>query len=107
MTAIEKKQLKSYLEGSDSQPALNGGYLYIYLDNNLLTIVSIPSPNLMADNSSQSTVENDDEFQDKDGNDYSIIVFSSMYGIDWSLDTYPEDENIIKKISYEVKRNEY
>ncbi|OIP53998.1 MAG: hypothetical protein AUK54_07370 [Helicobacteraceae bacterium CG2_30_36_10] len=107
MTAIEKKQLKSYLEGSDSQPALNGGYLYIYLNNNLLTIVSIPSPNLMADNSSQSTVENDDEFQDKDGNDYSIIVLSSMYGIDWRLDTYPEDENIIKKISYEVKRNEY
>jgi len=107
MTALQIKQLESYLVGSDSQPALNGGYLYIYLNDELLTIVSVPSPNLMAENSSQSTVENCDEFQDKNGNDYSIVVFSSMYGIDWSLDTYPDDENIIRKIRYEVKHNEY
>jgi len=104
---LQKKQLKQYLEGSDSQPALNGGYLYIYLNDELLTIASIPSPNLMVENSSQSTVENYDEFQDKDGNDYLITVFSSMYGIDWSLDTYSDDEDIIKKIRYEVKHNEY
>lgn len=107
MTTIEKKDLKIYLEGSDGQPAINGGYLYIYQDDELLTIASIPSPNLMADNSSQSTVENDEQFQDKDGNEYSIMIFSSMHGIDWVLDIYPKDEDIIKKISYKVKHNEY
>jgi len=107
MTTLQIKNLKKYLEGSDAQPAINGGYLYIYLNDELLTIVSIPSPNLMAENSSQSTVENYDEFQDENENDYSITVFSSMYGIDWSLDSYPNDENIITKIRYEVKYNEY
>ncbi|MEA3523298.1 MAG: hypothetical protein U9R50_10000 [Campylobacterota bacterium] len=101
------KQKKQNIEGSSGQPALNGGYLYIYLEDELLYIVSIPSPNLMGENSSQSTVENYDEFEDTNGNEYSIAVFSSMYDIQWYLYTYPEDEKTVQKIRYEVKYNEY
>ena len=95
------------LESSESLPAIDGGYLYIYKGKELLAIVSIPRPNLLAERSRDSIVENDDYFTDEDGNEYSITIQSSMYGIDWFLTKYPDDENIISQLRYEVKYNEY
>ena len=57
-----KIALSEHVEGSDSSLALAGGYLYIYLGDTLLHIASIPSPYRLADRSTDSVVENVDEF---------------------------------------------
>lgn len=51
--------LSEHLEGKDANVALAGGYLYIYLDDTLLHIASIPSPNLLADRSSEVRLNED------------------------------------------------
>lgn len=104
---IINRQKTTEISGSSSQPGLNGAYLYIYLKEELVTIVSIPSPNVVADNSNQSTVENFDDFTDKYGNNYSITVFSSIYDIYWSIETDTTNNDIINNFRYEVKYNEY
>ena len=102
-----QRNLNMFLQGSEALPAIDGGYLYIHKDKKLLSIVSIPSPNLLAERNRDSIVENDDDFVDEDGNEYSITIQSSMYGIDWFLTNYPDNEDVIKQLSYEVKYNEY
>ncbi|CAN2049205.1 conserved hypothetical protein [Candidatus Magnetomoraceae bacterium gMMP-13] len=100
-------ELEEHLSGANAEIALNGGYLYIYKDDKLLHIASIPSPNLLADNFSQSVVENNEDFNDDNGNEFTIDILSSKVGVDWNLTSYPDDENIIKNIQYKVKLNEY
>jgi len=109
MGILKQRQLEkeSHLQGSSGEPAIDGGYLYVYLDNNLLTIVGIPSPNLVAEKSSDSLVENYEEFTDSDGNNYVISIFSSIYDIYWELNEYPDDDKLINSIRYEVKYNEH
>jgi len=107
---ILKNKMMEYegvLYGSESLPALNGAYLYIYRGDKLLGIVSIPSPNLMAENYRDSVVTNYEELVDEDGNEYEIEVISSNVGIDWEFVKYPEDENILKQLRVEVKYNEF
>lgn len=109
MEIVKKKMSELYvhLHGSDGRVALNGGYLYIYLNGSLLHIAGIPSPYLLADRLSDSTVENTDEFTDKDGNEFEIIIYSSNSGIEWDLCSHPDDEDLIFGLMYEVKLNDH
>lgn len=108
MGTIKKKmsELAEHLQGADGRVALEGGYLYIYLHGTLMHIAGIPSPYLLADRASDSTVENTDEFIDHDGHEFEIAIYSSITGIEWELCSYPDDEALILGISYEVKLND-
>ena len=96
----------AHLEGNASSVALAGGYLYIYRDDTLIHIASIPSPNLLADRSSDSVVENVDEFEDENGNAFVIVINSSITGIDWSLEQYPDDTDRLMRLHCDVRLNE-
>lgn len=108
MGIVKKKttELTEHLQGADGRVALGGGYLYIYLHGALVHIAGIPSPYLLADRSSDSTVENSDEFTDEEGHEFEIVIYSSITGIEWNLYSYPDDENIICGLTYEVKLND-
>ncbi len=99
-------EINEHIEGADSNVALSGGYLYIYLGDDLIHIASIPSPNILAERSSDSVIENQDDFQDKLGNEYSIAIFSSITGIHWYLEQYPDDDTTLMQLHYVVKLNE-
>jgi hypothetical protein len=108
MGTIKKKmsELSEHLQGTDSRVALGGGYLYIYLHGALIHIAGIPSPYLLAERTSDSTVENFDEFTDDEGHDFEIAIYSSIAGIEWDLHHYPNDEHLILGLTYEVKLND-
>lgn len=93
--------------GSVGNVALAGGYLYIYSGDMLLHIASIPSPNLLGGSNRDTEVENHDEFTDENGNLYLISIFSSAGGIHWELEAYPDDQEVLEQLRYEVKLNEY
>ena len=99
-------ELSKHLQGSDSRVALDGGYLYIYLHGSLIHIAGIPSPYLLADRTSDSTVENLDDFTDDEGHEFEIAIYSSISGIEWALHRYPDQENLILGLTYEVKLND-
>lgn len=101
-----KPDLSEHLQGSDSRVALDGGYLYIYLHGSLIHIAGIPSPYLLAERSSDTSVENFDEFVDDEGNEFGIAIYSSIAGIEWSLDHHPVDDDLILGLTYEVKLND-
>jgi hypothetical protein len=108
VVVIVKKRvsdLAGHLQGLDSRVALGGGYLYIYLHGALIHIAGIPSPYLLAERSSDTTVENRDEFSDADGHLFGIAIYSSITGIEWSLVHYPDDDQLILGLTYEVKLN--
>jgi hypothetical protein len=109
MGQIKQKflEMEEKLSGSEPSPAIEGGYLYIYKGDELLGIVSIPSPNLLAENYRDSMVVYDDIVTDSEGNEYSVEVTSSLYGIDWRIYEYPDDKDILNQIRVEVKYNEY
>ncbi len=99
--------IKPYLEGSVGSVASNGGYLYIYKGDTLLHIAGIPSPNLLGERRQDTEVDNIGEFIDSEGNNYRIVIYSSAYGIEWFLEEYPEDEETLHQLHYEVQLNEY
>jgi len=99
-------EINEHIEGTNGNVALNGGYLYIYLADDLIHIASIPSPNFLAERSFDSAVENQDDFQDEFGNEYSIAIFSSITGINWYLEQYPDDVTTLMQLHYVVKLNE-
>lgn len=100
-------EASDHLEGRDGRVAPDGGYLYIYLGDTLIHISSIPSPNLLADRSSDSVVENIDEFDDHDGNKFVVAISSSIAGIDWTMEQHPDDMEIIMNLHYDVRLNEH
>ncbi|QEA39589.1 hypothetical protein FGL86_11210 [Pistricoccus aurantiacus] len=99
-------EFADHLEGSDNRVALSGGYLYIHRGKRLVHIASIPSPNLLAERLSDSVVENTDTFVDEAGNEYTIVIDSTMVGITWSLEEYPTDPDVIRELHYEVRLND-
>ena len=102
----QQLELAEHIEGNVGDVALGGGYLYIYQADALLHIASIPSPNLLAERSSDSVVENVDEFEDTLGNQYLISIASSISGIYWRLEERPDDESLLMQLHYEIKLNE-
>jgi len=61
---------------------------------------------LLAERSSDSTVENFEEFTDNEGHEFEIAIYLSIAGIDWNLHHYPDDERLILGLTYEVKLND-
>lgn len=102
----KKLYLSEHLEGRDGRVALDGGYLYIYLDGKLIHIAGIPSLYHLAERTSDSSVENTDDFVDDNGNNFEVVIYSSLAGIEWAMQTHPDDETIFQNLSYEVKLNE-
>jgi hypothetical protein len=99
------------LRNSDCLPAVNGGYITVYLDESEIHIASVPSFNLMAEKYRDSMVDNMEEFVDKDGNEYVINICSSNVGVDWDLEIYPKNEEdrsaLVEKIRIEYESNQY
>jgi len=100
--------MKFEIEGSDSLPSVSGGYLYISLDGEELATVSVPSP-AFEDRYRDSVVENDDAFEDEEGNQYDVSIFSSNVGVDWviTVSNNLSDSNIKDRIQVEYQANEY
>ena len=105
---VKGDTMKFNIEGNDSLPSVSGGYLLISLDGQELATVGVPSPRY-EDRYSDSVVENDDEFDDEEGNRYSVNVYSSNVGVDWvvSVSNEGNDADIKKRIKVEYQANEY
>lgn len=98
---------KFTIDGNDCLPPISGGYLVIFLDDEEIASVSVPSPNY-ADKYSESVVENDDEVEDDEGNTYSISVYSSNVGVDWTVDVSTENPSDLRdRVHVEYVSNEY
>ena len=99
------------IEGSDCMPPISGGYLIIKIDGDEFDIVSVPSPILGAYRHRDSVTENFDDIEDKDGNEFSIIVWSSNVGVDWQIDITASDiekEKALKeRIDVEYQANDF
>ncbi|HEO66104.1 MAG TPA: hypothetical protein ENI73_09585 [Spirochaetes bacterium] len=99
-----------HLRGGDS-PALNGGYIYIYKNGIELHIVSVPSPNLLGERHSDTLVDNYEDFEDGEGNEYSIDIFSSNIGVDWELEVIPknpaEEDQLIESLTLKYEENPF
>lgn len=101
--------MKFTIEGNDCMPPLSGGYLIILLDNQEIHVVSVPSPNIFADRHRDSISENHDKFEDSDGNEFSISVWSSNVGVDWQLEitSVKNKENLKERIGVEYRPNDF
>lgn len=98
---------KFTIEGNDCLPPVSGGYLVIYIDDEEFASVSVPSPNY-ADKYSDSVVENDDDIEDDEGNNYSVSVYSSNVGVDWTIDVTSEKSDELRdRVHAEYIPNEY
>ena len=79
------------IEGNDYMPPVSGGYLIVKIDGDEFDIVSVPSPILGADRHRASVTENFDHIEDKEGNQFSIIVWSSNVGVNWKISITASD----------------
>ncbi|MGF1685016.1 hypothetical protein [Photobacterium minamisatsumaniensis] len=88
-------------------PPISGGYLLIYRGAEELTVVSVPSPNFVADRYRDSVSENYDSFEDDEGNEFSITVWSSNVGVDWTVEVTTENDMLEEQIRVEYHANEF
>ena len=95
------------LDGNDCMPPVSGGYLIVYRGSVELSVVSVPSPNFVADRYRDSVSENSDSFEDDNGNDYSVTVCSSSVGVDWTLEVSTDDPVLESEIKVEYHANEF
>ena len=80
-------------EESLGSVALEGGKLIIYSNDIEISSVNVPVPNLGAEKSRDSVVENEEYFNDNFGNEFRIDVYSGMSKIDYAIEnTHMEDE---------------
>lgn len=88
MGQIKKNMMKEdeILKGSDERVALLGGFLDIQIDEDTICTVSIPIPNYLADRDRDSVSTWYEKFEDLEGNSYSALVWSSMYGVEWEVE---------------------
>lgn len=82
-------------EGNFGTVAVSEGYLEISYNKKVIKKVKVPTPNYEAEKNRDSVVENDDGFSDDYGNEYSIYVYSSKYGIDYTIELI-HSENELK-----------
>ncbi len=96
------------IEGNDSFPPLSGGYLIISIDGREFHIASVPSP-ILADRHRDSVCENFDVAEDDEGNEFSITIWSSNVGVDWTIDITPkaDEDDLRKRIKVEYQANDY
>ena len=88
-------------------PPISGGYLIINLDGKEFCIVSVPSPVLVASRYRDSITDNHEMLEDKNGNVFSITVWSSNIGVDWEMDitTSGNEETLKNRIDVEYQAN--
>ncbi len=80
--------------GSIGNIATEGGELIILENGYDIASVDVPAPYFGAKKNIDSTVQNEDYFNDSYGNSYKITVHSSMYG---GVDYEVEEEEVIDK----------
>lgn len=95
------------IDGTDSMPAVNGGYLIVSVDGKELCVLSVPSLILGADRYRDSVTENSDCVEDESGNVFNLSVFSSNVGVDWDLEVETENRKLQELINVEYRANEY
>ncbi|MGR6838000.1 hypothetical protein ACU5DF_02410 [Aliivibrio wodanis] len=95
------------LEGSDCMPPISGGYLIVFRGTEELTVISVPSPNFIADRYRDSVSENHDSFEDDNGNEFDISICSSNVGVDWSIQVTTTNDNLEDEIKVEYHANEF
>ena len=88
-------------------PPIAGGDLIIYKGEKELSVVSVPSLNLLAERYRDSVTGNDESFEDADGNCFDIEVTSSNVGVDWKVTVTTEDEELENQIHVEYRPNEF
>jgi hypothetical protein len=88
-------------------PSISGGYLLVTLDGEEVATVGVPSPNF-ADRHSDSVNDNYDDFEDSEGNQYSVTVWSSNVGVDWEVEINSLSESDLEsRIDVEYQSNDY
>jgi len=98
------------ISGNDTLPPLSGGYISIIKDGKEIHIASVPSFVLGADRYRDSVSENDDEFEDDEGNEFSINIWSSNVGVEWELNLSAKNGNdkaLANRIKTEYQSNAY
>lgn len=99
------------IEGTDCMPPISGGYLIINLDGSEFHITSVPSPVLGADRHRDSVSENYDMVEDDEGNEFSILVWSSNVGVDWQIDVNAakgvDEKDLKERIDVEYQANDF
>ncbi len=98
------------ITGNDGLPPISGGYLSIKKEGKEFHIASVPSFVPGADRYHDSVLENDDDFKDKEGNQFVISIWSSNVGVDWKLSLFAkngDDETLAKHIDMEYQSNDY
>ncbi|HHG3261857.1 TPA: hypothetical protein ACPVXX_004486 [Vibrio parahaemolyticus] len=99
--------MKIKLTGTDCMPSISGGYLLVTLDGEEVATVGVPSPNF-ADRHSDSVNDNYDDFEDSEGNQYSVTVWSSNVGVDWEVEINSLSESDLEsRIDVEYQSNDY
>ncbi|MDP3022017.1 MAG: P-loop NTPase fold protein [Sulfuricurvum sp.] len=96
------KKIKLYEE--HFPPYLEGGQVSIYLNNQLLEEVVIPSPDLSAEKMSDSTNFEISEFEDGNGNSLECEIFSSYYEVYVLVHLMnSQDESLANNLIDEIK----
>ena len=84
-------------EGNFGTVAIDGGYLEISYNEKIIKKVKVPAPNYQAEKNRDSVVENDDGFSDEYKNEYSVYVYSSRYGIDYTIELINSEDELKAK----------
>lgn len=95
---------------TDPSPALSGGYISIIKDGKEIHISSVPSFVFGSDRYRDSLSRNEDEFEDDEGNEFSITIVSSNVGVDWELRFSAkngQDQDLASRIAMDYQKNEY
>ncbi len=98
------------ITGNDCLPPVSGGYISIKKDGKEIHIASVPSFVPGADRYRDSVSENDDEFEDDEGNEFSISIWSSNVGVEWALNLSAkngDDKSLLSRIKTEYQSNDY
>ena len=89
-------------EGSFGTVAIDGGYLEISYNEKIIKKVKVPAPNYQAEKNRDSVVENDDGFSDEYKNEYSVYVYSSRYGIDYTIELIHSEDELKATITFDL-----
>ena len=100
-------EVKNIIFEKDESPAIHGGYLYIYSQDDLVKIASIPSPNPITEDNNDPLVTNEDNFMDSAGNEYQVIIESSLFFLKWSIIGKNIENDNYKNLKAEVKYSDY
>ncbi|TXH98540.1 MAG: hypothetical protein E6Q75_00985 [Rheinheimera sp.] len=98
------------IEGNDCLPPISGGYLLVTIDDEEVSTIGVPSP-ILADKYRDSVNENYDDFDDSEGNHYSVSVWSSNVGVDWEVTvksaSSSNESSLADRIKVEYQANDF